>query len=71
MKATFHGHACFVLEGDGNRGVIDKALDKVVEWIVNLAKKIGRFFMNAARGPAPANPPPDPPDHAGAATGRR
>jgi Domain of unknown function (DUF4157) len=42
------------------RAPIDKALDAVVEWIVNLAKKIGRFFMNAARGPAPANPPPDP-----------
>ncbi|HEX4526266.1 MAG TPA: DUF4157 domain-containing protein [Gaiellaceae bacterium] len=42
------------------RDPIDKALDKVVEWIVNLGKKIGRFFANAARGPQPANPPPDP-----------
>lgn len=38
------------------RAPIDKALDKVVEWIVNLAKKIGRFFS----GPKAAAPPPDP-----------
>ena len=26
MKATFHGHACFLLEGEGKRVVIDPFL---------------------------------------------
>src|SRR5207249_2746088 len=29
------------------RAPIDKALDKVVEWIVNMARKLGRFIAQA------------------------
>jgi hypothetical protein len=31
------------------RAPIDKALDKVVEWIVTGAKKVGKFFVGAAK----------------------
>jgi hypothetical protein len=32
------------------RAPIDKALDKVVEWIVTMAKRVGRFFKTAVTG---------------------
>jgi hypothetical protein len=35
------------------RAPIDKALDKVVEWIVTMAKKIGRFFTQSPAGGPP------------------
>lgn len=40
------------------RAPIDKALDKVVEWIVTMAKKIGKFFTKDK--PGAAEPPEDP-----------
>jgi hypothetical protein len=35
---------------DKIRAPIDKALDKVVEWIVTMAKRVGRFFTQAVAG---------------------
>jgi Domain of unknown function (DUF4157) len=36
---------------DKIRAPIDKALDKVVDWIIAMAKRIGRFFMQLVRRP--------------------
>jgi len=38
------------------RAPIDKALDKVIEWIVNTAKKAGRFIAGAAQTGVPTDP---------------
>ena len=39
---------------DSIRAPIDKALDKVVDWIVNMARKVGRFFAQAGTPKDPA-----------------
>jgi Domain of unknown function (DUF4157) len=43
---------------DKIRAPIDKALDKVVEWIVAMARRVGRFFAGAPA--SAARPPTDP-----------
>jgi len=45
------------------RAPVNAALDAVIPWIVNMAKRAGRFFTRAAHGPPPAAPPPADPQH--------
>jgi hypothetical protein len=46
---------------DRIRQPIDRALDRVVEWIVTMARRVGRFFAGTARAPASAAQPPTDP----------
>ena len=43
------------------RATIDKGLDKLVDWVVTMAKKLGKFILGKATGAAPgaAAPPGD------------
>jgi len=42
LTATFHGHACFLLEGDGKRVVIDGPFAETKE-------QLGGYFLIDAR----------------------